>query len=239
MSSGYSRNKYRCLLKSNVNVFHLDNNIQNQQNPNQQNPKPRIYPYGYPGGYPGSYPYPGGYLYGYPGSYPYPGGYPYGYPTIYPYVEKKDNVEKKDKPNPKMTSNYYYDSSSSSSSSDDSYRYRRRRYHVTKSPENEKVGQSGQQRNNICEPDPCEFDPFQEPKTDDPIPQRIFDEVKHEKNFAKPLAKLFTKFTTPENLEGQNQNQPQPQNEMNQIIQNESENSLEQKIDGKKIYLKS
>ena len=35
--SSYSRNKYRCLLKSNVNVFHLDNNI-----PNQQKPQPII-----------------------------------------------------------------------------------------------------------------------------------------------------------------------------------------------------
>lgn len=232
--SSYSRNKYRCLLKPNVNVFHLDNNIQNQQNP-----KPRIYPYGYPSVYPG----------GYPGFYPgfYPGGYSGGYP--YPYVEKKD-IEKKDKPTPKMNSNCYYDSSSSSSS-DDYCRYRDRRYRVSKSAEtskkvkqSEKPEQPGQQRNNICEPDPCEFDPFKDepnyecdPAPQRPAPQRIFDEVKHEKKFAKPLAKLFTKFTTSEILEGE-QGQPQPQNEMNQPQNETHESPLEQKIDGKKIYLK-
>ena len=90
--SSYSRNKYRCLLKPNVNVFHLDSNIPNQN----QKPQPRIYPYGYPYGY-------SGYPYGYP-AYGYPGGYP-GY-HMYPYVEKKYNLKEnpKDKAedNPKM-----------------------------------------------------------------------------------------------------------------------------------------
>lgn len=61
-SSNYSRNKYRCLLKPNVNVFHLDNNINSipkipeiPENIPPPSPQPRIYPYGYPG-YPGSYP---------------------------------------------------------------------------------------------------------------------------------------------------------------------------------------
>jgi len=219
MSSRYSRNKYRC-LNPNVNVFHLDNNIPIPVlNPG---PQPRIYP-------PRIYPYPG-YNYPYPGNYLYPG---YNYP--YPYVEKdkpksdkpksdksKSDKHKNDKPKSKdvlKTSHCYYDSSSSSS--DDSYRYRRR--YLSKSPQNEKVEtvetvEKVEPKNQfICEPDPCEFDPFKETKECDPIPQRIFDEVKN-KNFAKPLAKLLTKFT-----------------ENPQEIQ---ESSLEEKTDGKKIYLK-
>jgi hypothetical protein len=210
--SSYSRNKYRCLLKPNVNVFHLDNNI----------PSPVLNP----GPQPRFYPYPG---YDYPGyNYPYPGNYLYPrYDYRYPYVEKdkpksdksKSDKPKNDKPKSKdvlKTSHCYYDSSSSSSS-DDSYRYRRR--YLSKSPQNEKVEtvETVEPKNQfICEPDPCEFDPFKETKECDPISQRIFD-VKN-KNFAKPLAKLLTKFT-----------------ENPQEIQ---ESCLEEKTDGKKIYLK-
>lgn len=98
MSSGYLRNKYRCLLKPNVNVFYLDNNIQNPENP-----KPRIYPYGYTGAYP---------------------GYPI-YPYVEKSKDKDPKHIKEYKDNkPKMTSNCYYHYDSSSS--DDSCRYRRR-----------------------------------------------------------------------------------------------------------------
>ena len=84
----YSRNKYRCLLKSNQNVIvSNDNNIKPKPMPHIYPYDPYIgsYPYGYPNIGPYSYPsgYPNSYLYGYPNSYP--SGYPIGYPIGYPY----------------------------------------------------------------------------------------------------------------------------------------------------------
>jgi len=243
----YSRNKYRCLLKPNV-IVSLDNNIKNQypQGQNRQGPQPHIYPYSYPG-YPYDYGYPGyGYPYGYPGYGPYGYSdtrYP-GYPNIYPYVSKDPEPkesEPKEIKKPKSTKRpipHYY-SSSSSSSSDDSYRYRRN--HITKvgseksnsqlEHPNYEVDKSNSESLHstykhdssfnthvICEPEPQ--------------PERVFDEVKREKNFVKPLAKLLIKLTNP----GDSLGKIEIDEKNGQIKDGDTKDGAIE--DGKKIYLK-
>jgi hypothetical protein len=221
MSSNYSRNKYRCLLRPNHNVIVTNDNI-NESTPNQ-GPQPRIYPYGYPGIYPGyGYGYPG---YGYPGyGYGYP-DYGYGYSSSgvypgtrpYPYVanEKKPRAKSSPTPNatPKneMSQHDYYSSSSSDDECDrHPYRcnpegyYRRYTTHdVSVSPQRV-FDEQNQKPFPIPKPTPnppIHRPPRPKPPPPPPVPaietNHEDHEIKSKKQFAKPFAKLLTKFTTP------------------------------------------
>ena len=159
-------------------------------------PQPRLYPY-YPGG-----PYPGYY----PGGPYYPGYYPNG---PYPYSQKikekanplkKSSVGNEDLGNEdlgnknvgKMEAHCEY-YSSSSSDSDDYRRYRRYRRRHAVAPETEDLESNRVFDEQNQKPYPIPK-PRPKPKNEDN------DQIEHsvdKKSFAKPLAKLFTKFTTP------------------------------------------
>jgi hypothetical protein len=179
-------------------------------------PQPRLYPYGpYSDG-----PYSGGlYPYG-PYSAYYPGPYsgPYGRP--YPYSQKmkeklkskNENVENVENVgNMKPHCEYY---SSSSSDSDDYRSYRRyRRRHAKVAPEtddlesNRVFDEQNQKPYPIPKPRPTPKNEDSEHKED-----QITNLVTDKKSFAKPLAKLFTKFTTPEK---------EPEVEQIQVVEDE------------------
>jgi hypothetical protein len=168
-------------------------------------PQPHLYPYG---------PY-------YPGIDPYYSGPYYGpyYGRPYPYSQKikeklksknenvengnVENVENENVGNMKPHCEYY---SSSSSDSDDYIRYRRyRRRHAKVAPETDDL-----ESNRVFDEQNQKPYPIPKPR---PIPknkdnkdnennennehQNIENSVTDKKSFAKPLAKLFTKFTTP------------------------------------------
>ncbi len=182
-------------------------NLEQSQGQNKPFPIPHVYPYGPYGGYGGYGPY---------GPYgPYGAYGPYGgYPRPYPYSQKikekvksknenvgNENVENENVGNMEPHCEYY--SSSSSSSDSDSYRrYRRyRRRHAKVAPEddlesNRVFDEQNQKPYPIPKPRP-------KPKNEDNEDQiNIENSVIDKKSFAKPLAKLFTKFTNPtqENL---------------------------------------
>ena len=222
----YSRNKYRCLLKSNnQNVIVCDDN-----NIKKPIPQPQIGPYfGY---YPGPY-YPGIGSYGPYGPY-YPGPYgPYG---PYPYSQKKEQEKQIPKSrnvgNENIQNHCEYESSSSSSSDSERYcgRYRYRRYVVA--PE----GVEGISSERVFDEENQKPYPIPKPKPPKEPPTDISNNTpKDKKQFAKPFAKLLTKLTKPEEAVesndlgislGENEINIQNQNEKNEI-QNE-----------KKIYLK-
>lgn len=209
-------------------------------------PQPRLYPYGpyYPGI--GPY-YPGGPYYG----GPYPGLYPYG---PYPYLQqikekvKPKNVKSKNENVGEKVGNMephceYYSSSSSSSSSDsDRYRRRYRRYAKVSGEKDTQVFDLEKvfTEKEFTEKDSNRvFDeqnqkpypkPRPRPKPDpsfNPTTNSLNEENQpHEKkSFAKPLANLFTKFTTPEK---------EPENELIQVVEDEKKEKNEKNL----IFLK-
>jgi hypothetical protein len=202
-----------------------------------------VYPYG-----PYSGVYPGYYSGAYGGPY-YPGVGPY-YPGVgpFPYSQTKENIKSKNaKPknenvgnigNMKPHCEYYSSSSSSSSSSSDSDRYRRRyrRYAKVSGETETKVAERDRQvfdlekeytekdSNRVFDEQNQKPYPIPKPRPKPPDPKPILIEEVQErdkKSFAKPLANLFTKFTTPEK---------EPENELIQVIQDEKNEKNEQKI---------
>lgn len=208
-STSYSRNKYRCLLRSNHNVIVTNDNITEPK----PGPQPRIY--GYPGyGYPGyRYGYPGyGYSYpsyGYPDyGYVYP-GYGYSSPGVYPgtrpypYVVNDKKPRAKSTPNQKneMSCEYY---SSSSSSDDECYDYDPDRYYRRHATQDGKVSPQRvfdeQNQKPFPIPKPTPNPPIHRPprpRPPPPPPILAIEEIKNKKQFVKPFAKLLAKLTTP------------------------------------------
>ena len=256
MSSSYSRNKYRCLLKPNQNVIvSHDNNIQpNYRYPciypdgpyypgypcigpeplnktqDKPVPIPHIYPYGpYSGPYSGPYPgyYPGGPYY--PGYYP-NGHYPYSQKIKEKVKSKNENVENVGNENVGNPENEhvgnmkphceYY--SSSSSDSDDYRRYRRYRRRHAVAPETEDLESNRVFDEQNQKPYPI---PKPRPKPKNEDNDQIENSV-DKKSFAKPLAKLFTKFTTP------------PQENLIEVNDIEVKDEKNENNQNQKIYLK-
>ena len=218
-------------------------------------PQPRLYPYGpYPGAGIGPYyggPYYGGPYYG--GPY-YPGGlYPNGpYPYSQKIKEKVNPSKKSSVGNEDLGENIgnmkphceYYSSSSSSSSDSDRYRRRYRRYAKVSGETDTKVAPEGDTQvfeDDIEKDSNRVFDeqnqkpypipkPRPKPKPDpsfNPTTNSLNEENQpHEKkSFAKPLANLFTKFTTPEK---------EPENQLIQVLEDEKKEKNEKNL----IFLK-
>lgn len=203
-------------------------------------PQPRLYPYGpysgvYPGYYSGAYRAYGPYYPGIGPYYPSVGPFPYSQTKekIKPknVKSKNKNVENENVGN--MTPHCEYYSSSSSSSESDRYRRRYRRYAKVSGETDAKVAPEGDTQLFDTEKDSNRvFDeqnqkPYPKPK---PIPKPIpqpdpsfnpttnslnEENQPHEKkSFAKPLANLFTKFTTPEK---------EPENQLIQVVDEKKE----------------
>jgi hypothetical protein len=198
-----------------INQQNPQNLEQNQSHQSQGQDKPfpipHVYPYGPYGGY-GPY-----------GSYgPYGGYGPYrGYLGHYPYSQKikeklkskNENVKNENVKNENVGNENignenignmkphceYYSSSSDSDDSDDYRCYRRYRRRHAVAPEtndlesNRVFDEQNQKPYPIPKPRPKPKNENSQHKEDE-----ITNSVIDKKSFAKPLAKLFTKFTTPE-----------------------------------------
>jgi hypothetical protein len=219
MSSSYSRNKYRCLLRSNHNVIVPNDNI-NEPKPG---PQPRIY--GYPGyGYPGygysdyGYSYPG---YGYPG-YGYP-GYGYSSPGVYPGTRPYPYVVNDKKPRAKSKNemiNEYYSSSSSDDECYDEYYCHPDRYYRRHATQDGRVSQrvfDEQNQKPFPIPKPTPNPPIHRPprpRPPPPPPIPAIEEIKNKKQFVKPFAKLLAKLTTPISPNDLNESNESKENEV-------------------------